>query len=827
MVEKGGIHLNFRIHQEERYFIGFYSHGSSLAKQLSHDDYKDDLARSSVEHPLGMWHEIEIRVIDDTITFIVNGVEEWIYRDPNPALTGVFGFEALDDSIVYLDDVYVYGPAPDPRYVWKRLGGPLGGLGYDIRMKPDNPDIMFVTDAYAGIYKSTDGGKSWLPANNGITTRAGNSGDAIPVFSLTIDPNNHEIIWVGTQDKRGIFKSTDCGESWIEMINGIEEKTGITFRGFSIDPTNSDTVYAAGEVSSWLWAGEEQKGMRFDKTKGVVYKTINGGANWKVVWRGDNLARYIWIDPTNTDILYVSTGIFDREAANTDTQSGFAGGVGITKSTDGGKTWITLNEENGLEGLYIGSLFMHPENPAVLIAGAGHDFFSRYRRQESKFFSPAGVFLTIDSGKSWTKTLESDLISSVEFSLSNPEIVFAAGDHFFYRSEDGGYTWKEVSAEKDYEQPFWGPPGILAGFPIDIQVDPRNPYRLFVNNYGGGNFLSIDGGSTWIDASIGYTGAMIRHVSVDRHNPAIVYAGGRSGLFRSDDGGEAWTGLAFPPVRHTEINAFAISPEDSNLVINGPWDIGIQVARSEDGGFSWKRIDVHCESESQYLDIQFAPSNTSIIYAGRGKANYKYGDIPGTAEPGDGVYVSRDAGFKWLPAMDKNIEGKSISCIAVHPKEHDVVYAGSLLNGLFKTEDGGKSWKRLSLKEKTVYSIAVNPLKPNNLAAGTGNGVYRSQDGGNSWKLSSKGIDPGADIRDIVFNPVDTKILWCADFMTGVYQSTDGGESWINRSEGLRTRAVHSLAISHEGLYLYAGTEGEGVFRLDLTDRPPATEGNR
>ncbi len=735
MVGKGEIHLNFRVHQEERYLIGFYNQGSSLTKQLSHDDYKEDLAGSSVEHPFGMWHEIEIRVIDDTITFIVNDVEEWIYRDPDPVLTGVLGFEALDDSIVYLDDVYVYGPAPDPRYVWKRLGGPLGGLGYDIRMKPDNPDIMFVTDAFAGVYKSTDGGRSWHPANSGITTRAGNSGDAIPVFSLTIDPDNHEIIWVGTQDKRGIFKSNDSGEFWIEMINGIEEERGITFRGFSIDPTNSNIVYAAGEVSSWQWAGKEQLGMNFDKTKGVVYKTIDGG-------------------------------------------------VGIIKSTDGGKTWITLNEKNGLEGLYIGSLFMHPENPAVLIAGVGHDAFSRYRSQEEKLFSPAGVFLTTDSGKSWTKTLESDLISSVEFSLSNPEIVFAAGDHFFYRSEDGGYTWKEVSVEKNYEQPFWGPPGIVAGFPIDIQIDPRDPNRLFVNNYGGGNFLSTDGGSTWTVASNGYTGALIRHVSVDPHNPAVVYAGGRSGLFRSDDGGETWTGLAFPPVRHTEINAFAISPEDSNLVINGPWDIGRTIARSEDGGFSWKQIDVHSGNESQYLDIQFATSNTSIIYAGRGKAKYKYGDIPGTAEPGDGVYVSRDAGLEWFPAMDKNIEGKSIS------------------------------------------SIAVNPLNPNLIAAGTGNGVYLSQNGGKSWKISSKGIDPGADIKDVVFNPDDPAILWCADFMTGVYQSTDGGETWINRSEGLRTRAVHSLAISQDGLYLYAGTEGEGVFRLDLTDRPPVKDGN-
>ena len=67
--------------------------------------------------------------------------------------------------------------------VWVRAGGPLGGLGYDIRMRPDNPDVMFVTDAWSGVFKSIDGGQTWTPSNNGILTRTGESSDAIPIFS--------------------------------------------------------------------------------------------------------------------------------------------------------------------------------------------------------------------------------------------------------------------------------------------------------------------------------------------------------------------------------------------------------------------------------------------------------------------------------------------------------------------------------------------------------------------------------------------------------------------------------------------------------------------
>ena len=92
-----------------------------------------------------------------------------------------------------------------------RTGGPLGGLGYDVRMSPDNPDKMFVTDAYAGIFMSLNGGEDWFPSNSGINIHDGSTGDAIPVFSVTIDPSQPDIVWLGTQNKLGIYKSIDGG----------------------------------------------------------------------------------------------------------------------------------------------------------------------------------------------------------------------------------------------------------------------------------------------------------------------------------------------------------------------------------------------------------------------------------------------------------------------------------------------------------------------------------------------------------------------------------------------------------------------------------------
>ena len=82
-----------------------------------------------------------------------------------------------------------------------------------------------------------------------------------------------------------------------------------------------------------------------------------------------------------------------------------------------------------------------------------------------------------------------------------------------------------------------------AGIPIGAVVDPDDPYTVFANNYGGGVFKSADGSQTWVDSSRGYTGANLSAIAMDEDNPAIVYTIGRTGPFRTYDGGANWEGL--------------------------------------------------------------------------------------------------------------------------------------------------------------------------------------------------------------------------------------------------------------------------------------------
>ncbi len=805
-----------------------------IIAQHTQDEMVTELAaETGIEVPYQDWFQLEILLQGSYQQVFINEVMVLEVEDPVPLPGGGILFETLGGAALEIEHLAVYSDvggtqAPEEEsttpeeespltqevqspaeiiskgdLTWVRTGGPLGGLGYDVRMNPDNLDIMYVTDALAGVFKSIDGGKNWFPSNEGITVREGPSGDNIPIFCLTIDQANPDTIWVGTQNKRGLFKSEDGGASWVNKVNGIKEEVGITFRGISVDPNNSQIIYAAAEISSWLWAGVEEVGREFDKAKGVVYKSTNGGENWQAVWRGDNLARYILIDPRDSNILYISTGIFDREAANSNHTTNTPGGEGVLKSTDGGQTWTQIN--NGITNLYIGSLVMHPENPDILLAGATNITYPDY----------GGVFLTTDGGQAWTRVLEEEA-HSVEFAPSNPMIAYAGNPAMIHRSTDGGFTWEMVLTGEG-----WGAPGVEAGFPIDFEVDPRNSDRIFANNYGGGNFLSEDGGRTWMDASTGYTGSIVRDLAVSPAEPGVVYAAGRSGIFVSANGGGKWNGLIYPEAHGLDWNTVAIDPEYPQHIL-GANNYTQSVFESHDGGLSWSLVSFPELSMQGVRSIVFAPTDPQVTYLGFG-AFFSAGMFDDTL-PASGVYISRDGGGTWSAANDANTETANVSDLAVHPTNPQVVFMTSPRSGMFKTVDSGGSWTKLGNLPDYIrpFSVAIDPNNPDLVLMGSeGQGVYHSSDGGQNWTQVYAGLPAEAVISTILFHPTTPGVVFCGDIFSGVYRSSDGGQSWVLMSDGLHTRTVTSLAISADGWHLYAGTEGEGVFRLDFNGQPP------
>ena len=792
----GNLHVNYRSCNVGRYFVWFDQSGIMISKQYWPDVFLNGLQISKTPIPTGIWQSIEIMGSGPNIKVLVNGETRIDFTDSSPLLNGTIAFESLSGR-VQIDDVLVLGPPPlrsYPRLTWVRTGGPLGGIGYDLRIDPTNTKILYVTDAFSGVSKSWDGGASWSPINDGIISRGGASGDAIPVFCLTIDPHHSQVLWIGTLSMRGVYKSTNGGALWVEKDDGIADIPGITFRSFTVHPTNSDIVYLGTEIPTTN-LGPDGQNLVFGK----IFKTMDGGNHWEEILACGALVRWIIIDPTDTRILYAATGIFDRDDVSSE---------GILKSTDAGHTWRAINQ--GLGNLTVGALVMDPSDPKVLYAGTGrNDGFGGGPTAHQ-----GGVYKSIDGGEHWTKILglgdEFFVVTGLALAPSNPDFLYAAPENFTsYRSMDAGKTWQAF--------PFYAD-GTCLGAPIAVTFDPFDASIVYINSYVGGVFKSVDGGENWHISSQGYTGAQIYDVSIDPLHPMTIYANGRQGFAKSLSGGADWTyqnrnqesGI------FTEAAAVSVNPIDSqDLVISHRFNGGVY--HSLDGGTNWQRVFYEPLVAGQHGISHFArfQRNPKIIYGAS-----KIAELTLTPQftKSIGIIKSIDGGNNWSKVTNGLIADFNFNTVALHPANPDIVYAGAHNGGVYKTTDGGANWQQVGGDFATdIRSMAVDPLDGEHIYAGIERGgLFVSKNAGVSWNRFGAGIDANASIRSIVVDPSNSEIIWAGDCFSGVYYSMDRGASWILANNGLRTRAVTALSISANGKVLYAATDGEGVFRLGV-----------
>lgn len=812
--EESATHLNYLSQGCHRYFIGFNTGGIYLSKTYPCTN-TTQLASASGAHNINQWYTVKIVGKGGNIKVYVDGALQIDFTDPSPLLNGEISFEVLDNSSVHFDDVLVVSDEPLAATPWQNTGGPLGGLGYDVRIHPKNKDIMYVTDNYAGVIRSTNGGQTWSQSNTGVTVKGGPTGDFFNIFSLTVDPNNPAIIWAGTNGEGssfGVFKSTDGGETWVAKTTGMamNGEIGMVFRGFTIQQGNSNIVYAQAEVPTTV------QGLEFNRVKGRVYKTEDGGATWGLIWQGDNLARYLIIDPGHPDILYLSTGIFDREAYNSDCANGNPGGVGVLKSIDGGRTWTPIN--NGLDDLYVGSLRMHPTNPQILFAATGNAACSGGYTGNPI----SGLFKTINGGSSWTKVIANDLVTTVNFSPSSPEIIFAGGSSAFYRSENGGATWSSFTHPPDVPGSQWGPPGVRAGVPIDVTVDVSDPSLLYANNYGGGVFRSVDGAQNWEVWSKGYSGADIHIIHIPAEAPSSVYATGRSGPFASSNYGKDWIGIANGAARCAEWNTITTKPANLDILLLSDEHQGV-IFFSSDSGNNFREIlrqpganAADPNKRQGFRGLVFAPSNPNVVYAGLSKDR---GTFLSSSPLGTVIYKSQDGGMTFSP-MPSALDGINVRRLIVDPVNANIVYAATT-NGVYKSINGAVSWTRIGiLGSNKIEALAIDPLQPGYIIAGEiFGGVWMSTNGGATWTgpLNTGFNSSNPYISSLVIDPITPNTVFASDLYSGVYQSQDKGVTWAPfpdwKMSGLSVRAVKDLAISAD--MMYAATQGGGVFKFD------------
>ena len=703
---------------------------------------------------------------------------------------------------------------------WQKTGGPIGGLGYNIKIHPSNNQIIYITDALSGIHKSIDGGNTWIPKNNGITSRNGDSNDAIPVFTVAIDQNTPTTIWAGTQYDSGIYKSTDSGDNWVKKNSGITE-TNIVFREISVVNGDSNTIYASGEVPTG------NQGNEFEKVSGVIYKSNDGGDNWAKIWSGDSLARWLCIgaNPMN---LVSSTGIFDREASNTV-------GMGILKSSDSGINWTQSNI--GITG----SLFIGGMSDA---STAGLLYIATGNNAEVNYNTPikGGVFKSTNGGTTWTQVISStdmilpgyteDVFNAVKIAPSNNDIVYAASAYAFYRSADGGTTWTGHRGGTITSPTSWGPSGIRAGVSIEITIDNTNPDILYAANYSGGIFKSTDGAQTWQVLGTGYTGATIHKIATDTQNSSTFINIGRSGPFKSTNNGSTYDGLFYKDASSAEWYGVAIHPTNSNTLFISDEHEGL-LLKSTTGGTSWTTKFNHPIAEASTFnkrhgakEIVISKSNSDVMYAGYAYQSF-YSDPDNTTFPNSyGVYKSTDGGENWTQSGTTGITATNlnVTALAVNSTNENSVYIGLRGDGLFHSIDGGVNWINIGqgITDQTIHGVVLADNNSIIYAATKSKGVYKSIDGGTNWsqvltEVNSSTEFPIKLITSIAVNPTNKNNIVVGDIHTGVYMTTDAGTNWTETNIGLTNRAITSLSFSSDGKTLFSGTKGQGVFTFDTS----------
>ena len=301
----------------------------------------------------------------------------------------------------------------------------------------------------------------------------------------------------------------------------------------------------------------------FGAVAGGVWKTTDGGANWKPLFDKQDISSIgaIAVAPSDHNVVYAGTG----EAA---IRGNTTYGTGVYKSIDAGKTWKNVGLKDTRQ---IGALIVDPRNAdVVLVAALGHAFGPNQER---------GIFRTTDGGKTWTKVLCKDENTGgidVVFDPHNPNIVFASlwqarrQPWFFssggpgsglYRSEDNGVTWKRLK-ETDCRMEFLGKIGIAVS-----GADSNRVYAI-IEAKEGGLYRSDDAGQKWTrvndDGRFRQRAWYFSKVYADPKAADTVYVL-NTGAFRSVDGGKTFNLL---PARHGDHHGLWIDPTNPNRIGN-------------------------------------------------------------------------------------------------------------------------------------------------------------------------------------------------------------------------------------------------------------------
>lgn len=709
-------------------------------------------------------------------------LKPFIWREIGPAnpggrITDIEGVES-DPYIIYAGAATGgLWKTTNAGTTWEPLfdGQPNASIG-DIAVSLSDPDVIYVGTGEAnnrnsspwggGVFKSTDAGKTWEFAGLKETHHIGR---------VIIDPKDPDIVYVaalghlwGTNEERGVFKTTDGGENW-EKVLYLDEKTGAT--DLAMDPQDNQILYAAAH---------ERLRDRFDAgdpvdqwgPKAGIYITHDGGQSWAKATEGlpaEEMGR-IGLDTARSEpgtvYALVSTQKTQsfRQGQEPEEEKLELDKGGIFKSTDHGKTWTQMNMFNNRPSYYsqirvdpndanviwtCGSPLAYSEDSGKTLAIGPEVQGDTHIDYHALWIDPhhsdhvlvggdGGINITYDRGKNW------DIVTQIGLAQFYAITADMRKPYYVYGGLQDNGNWGGPSRSRrgsGIVNNDWFPLSNADGFVC--QVDPTD-YKTVYYEMQNGFLMRLDL-SNWQTTMI-------------RPQPPQAEEGEKRERYRFD-----WN------------SPMIISPHNPHTLYFG----GNKLFKSVDRGDSWNAIspDLTADPESQYssiVSIDESPLQAGILWVGTSDGN---------------VQLTRDGGATWTLLNDKMAGApKSYWVKRVEASNHTRGRAYVAFDGhrnddqapyIFMTDDFGQTWKKITsgLPEGSVYVVREDYKNPDLLFAGTEFAAYISLNRGKTWERFMNGL-PTVPVHDLLIHPRDNDLIagthgrgaWIVDNITPLQQ---------------------------------------------------------
>jgi photosystem II stability/assembly factor-like uncharacterized protein len=623
-----------------------------------------------------------------------------------------------------------------------------------------------------GLYKSEDGGRSWKNVGLKASERIGR---------IAVDPKDSNIVYVAAQGplwgpggERGLFKTTDGGKTWKNILN-ISEHTGVT--DVVIDPNDPNTVYCASyQRRRHMWT------LINGGPESAIYKSTDAGATWNKLRTGlptVELGRVgLALSPVDSNVLYATVEAADRRG-------------GIFRSSDRGGTWERRNEFDST-AMYYSRIVADPKDVDRI------------------YIMNVFAMVSDDGGRTVRRLGERNKHVDNHDIWINPQNT----DHYLIGSDGGIYESFDRGATWDFKQ----------NLPVtqfyDITTDNAKP---FYNVYGGTQDNFSFGGPSRTRSASGITNAdwFVTNggdgfrSQVDPEDPNIIYAELQNGgLVRFDKrtgeriGIQPQPGRGEDPLRWNWDSPFIISPHLRTRL----YFAADKLFRSDDRGDTWQLISGQLSRGLDRDKLPVMGKIWSIDAVAKNASTAHFGNASALAESQkkEGlIYVGTDDGLVQVTEDG----GKTWRKIDKFPGVADMAYVTRIITSnhdantayvsfdnhqnanfkpyLLKTTDAGRTWVSLSgnlPKNGPVLAIAEDHVNPNLLFTGTEFGLFFSIDGGQKW-IQLKGGMPTISVRDLNIQKRENDLV-VGTFGRGIYILDNYTPLRLVKPETLRQEAA-------------------------------------